>query len=234
MPPHAALFDFDGTLADSFAPITASVNHTRGHYGLPPLPGGSVRRSVGLGLDQLMRDLVPGPLAAEAVGVYRAHHETVFLDQTVLLPGVRETLAVLHDRGLPMGVCSNKRVEFTTRLVGRLGVADYFRAVLGPEDVGVPKPDPAMLLEGCRRLGIRPTHAVYVGDMAVDVVTARAAGMPVWIVPGGAGIDDPAAAGPDRMLRDFAEVGELLSGYSERGAAQGLRRWAIDGSPEAG
>ena len=35
---RAALFDFDGTLADSFAAITASTNHVRESYGLPPLP----------------------------------------------------------------------------------------------------------------------------------------------------------------------------------------------------
>ena len=85
------------------------------------------------------------------------------------------------------------------------------RETLGPEDVARPKPDPAMLLEACRRLGIPPSDAVYVGDMAVDVHTGKAAGVETWLVPGGAaGREDPVAAGPDRVLRDFREVGELL------------------------
>src|SRR5262245_33781921 len=52
---RAALFDFDGTLADSFAAITASTNHVRESYGLPPLPEAEVRQYVGHGLAHLMR-----------------------------------------------------------------------------------------------------------------------------------------------------------------------------------
>jgi phosphoglycolate phosphatase len=70
-----------------------------------------------------------------------------------------------------------------------------------------------MLLEGLRRLGVSPAEAVYVGDMDVDVQTAKAAGVPVWLVPGGAtGVAEAAAAGPDRVLTGFAELLELLPG----------------------
>jgi phosphoglycolate phosphatase-like HAD superfamily hydrolase len=49
--------------------------------------------------------------------------------------------------------------------------------------------------------------------MAVDVHTARAAGIPVGLVPGGAGGREGAtAAEPDRVLADFRELLELLPG----------------------
>ena len=54
MPIRAALFDFDGTLADSFEAITASTNYVRTSYGLPPLPESVVREYVGFGLPNLM------------------------------------------------------------------------------------------------------------------------------------------------------------------------------------
>jgi phosphoglycolate phosphatase len=211
-PIRAALFDFDGTLADSFAAITASTNHVRTGYGLPPLPEAEVRRHVGFGLDNLMRDLVPGAPVAEAVARYRAHHQTVMLSGTKLMPGVVETIPELARRGLRLGVCSNKRVEFTRQLVAALGLAPHFACVLGPDDVaGRAKPDPAMLLEGLARLGVPAREAVYVGDMAVDVETAKAAGTPAWIVPGGAtGEDGALAAGPDRVLAAFTQLLELL------------------------
>ncbi len=206
-PIAAMLFDFDGTLADSFAAITASVNATRQHYGLAGLAEPQVRTHVGLGLDQLMIDLVPGADPLEAVEFYREHHRTVFLALTRLLPGVEGTLDELHRRGLKLGVCSNKRVEFTRQLVAHLGLNPVMDCVLGPDDVGAAKPDPAMLVEGCRRLGVSADRTIYVGDMAVDVATARAAGMRVWLVPGGAGEPGEAeAAGPDVVLREFGEV----------------------------
>jgi phosphoglycolate phosphatase len=211
MPTRAVLFDFDGTLADSFPAITASTNHVRTSYGLPPVPEAVVREYVGLGLPNLMEALVPGAPTADAVARYRAHHSSVMLAGTRLMPGVAETLAGLFRRGVKMAVCSNKAVHFTKQLVRELGLAEMFDAVLGPEDVGRPKPDPAMLLEAVRRLGVPKDETVYVGDMAVDVHTAKAAGIAVWLVPGGAsGRESPTAAGPDRVLTGIAEMLELI------------------------
>jgi phosphoglycolate phosphatase len=215
MPITAALFDFDGTLADSFAAITASTNHTRASYGLPPLPEAEVRKFVGYGLDRLMGDLVPGAPVDEAVARYREHHARVMLTQTRLMPGVAETISELANRGLRLGVCSNKRVEFTRQLVGALGLGEYFACVLGPDDVeNRPKPDPAMLLEGLNRLGVSRTDAVYVGDMIVDTQTARAAGVPVWLIlPDGIAPADPVEGEEveaDRVLRSFSELLDFL------------------------
>ena len=214
MPFTAALFDFDGTLADSFTAITTSTNYVRQSYGLPPLPEGVVREYVGYGLPNLMQELVPVADTAEAVAVYREHHMGVARAGTKLVPGVRETIPELARRGVRLAVCSNKSVAFTRDLVAALGIAEFFVAVLGPEDVGGrAKPDPAMLHEGLARAGATAATAVYVGDMAIDVHVARAAGLPVWLVPGGAtGKEAPAAAGPDRMLTGFAELLELLPG----------------------
>jgi 2-phosphoglycolate phosphatase len=211
---RAALFDFDGTLADSFAAISASTNHVREHFGLPALSGGEVRSHVGHGLAHLMGVMVPNAPTAEAIALYRAHHETVMFALTRPMPGVERTIPALARRGYRLGVCSNKRVEFTRRLVEALGLGPHISAVLGPEDVGDrPKPDPLMLLEGVERLAVSPKEAVYVGDMDVDVQTGKAAGVPVWLVLGGA-VDEKAAlaAGPDRVLKSFDELLELLPG----------------------
>jgi phosphoglycolate phosphatase len=211
---RAALFDFDGTLADSFAAITASTNHVRRHFGQPVLTEEAVRGHVGHGLPHLMSVLVPNAPVEDAVARYRAHHETVMFDLTRPMPDVARTIPELAHRGYRLGVCSNKRVEFTRRLVEALGFGRHITLVLGPEDVGGrPKPDPLMLLEGVSRLGVSPSEAIYVGDMDVDVLTGRAAGVPVWLVPGGAvGEDAALAAGPDRVLRGFGELLDLLPG----------------------
>lgn len=210
----AVLFDFDGTLVDSFAAIAASTNHVRAGYGLPPMAEAEVRRYVGYGLDNLMADLVPVAPVDEAVARYREHHATVMFTQTRLMPGAAEALPELARRGLRLGVCSNKRVEFTRQLVHALGLGEYFPAVLGPDDVqGRAKPDPAMLLEGLTRLGVSASDSLYVGDMIVDVQTARAAGVAIWIISAdGTGEFAPVEGEPrpDRVLRSLAELPALL------------------------
>ena len=210
MPITAALFDFDGTLADSFAAITSSTNHVRVSYGLAPMAEAEVRKYVGYGLAHLLADLVPGAPVEEAVARYREHHARIMIAETRLLQGVAETIPELARRGLRLGICSNKRVEFTRELVRALGLHDYFTCVLGPDDVGNrPKPDPAMLLEGLNRLEVSPGDAVYVGDMIVDVQTARAAGVPVWLVLAGPAEGEAEA---DRVLASFTELLAFLPG----------------------
>jgi phosphoglycolate phosphatase len=208
---RAALFDFDGTLADSYAAITASVNHVRAHFGLPPMSEAEVRLSVGHGLGRLVRDLVPGADHTEAAALYSAHHPSVMYTQTRLLPGVADALPRLRAHGVRLAVCSNKPVAFTRKLVEALSVAEDFDAVLGPEDVARPKPAPDMLLEAMRRLGANPAEVVYVGDMTVDVETARAAGVTVWAVATGSHDRATlAAARPDRLLDDLTGLAALF------------------------
>jgi 2-phosphoglycolate phosphatase len=209
---RAVLFDFDGTLADSYPAITASVNHVRALHGLSPLTEPEVRRHVGRAAGYLLEQTVPAGTLEENMAAYRAHHPSVLREGTRLLPGAADCLRALHARGLLLGVCSNKPIAFTRELVEYLGIDSYLNVVLGPEDVPRPKPAPDMLRAGLSRLGVPTGEALYVGDMAVDIQTARAAGVSVWVVPTGSDeIETLQQAHPDRLLRDLRELRELLA-----------------------
>jgi phosphoglycolate phosphatase len=208
------VFDFDGTLGDSYPAITASVNHVRACHGLPPLPEAEVRRHVGRGPAYLLAHTV-GSSTPEDLAAYRAHHPSVLFSGTRLMPGAAETLAALHRAGKLLAVCSNKPVAFTRDLLDHFRLLPLFNAVLGPEDVPRPKPAPDMLVTALARLQVPPAEALYVGDMVVDVETARAAGVRVWVVPTGS--DDRAtlvAAHPDRVLGGLADLCGLIGGCS--------------------
>jgi hypothetical protein len=122
-PYRAVLFDFDGTLGDSYPAIAASVNHVRALHHLGPLAVDEVRRHVGRGVEYLLAHTVPGGDLAADAAAYRAHHPSVFRAGTRLMPGAAEVLVALHCRGLRLGVCSNMPVAFTRELLAYLGVA---------------------------------------------------------------------------------------------------------------
>jgi phosphoglycolate phosphatase len=209
--PRAVLFDFDGTLADSYPAITASVNHVRELHGLPPLTVEQVRPCVGRGPANLLTHTLGQPSTKADVAAYLAHHPGVLRSGTTLMPGAAEVLRALHAQGLLIALCSNKPIAFSRELLSILGVSHHFAAVLGPEDVPHPKPAPDMLLAALKRLSVTREEALYIGDMTVDVETARAAGIAVWVVPTGSDdVNTLVRSQPDRLLRDMRELAGLL------------------------
>ena len=203
----AVLFDLDGTLIDSYPAITASVNHVRSRYSLPPLDIDEVKRWVGRGAGALLERTVPAGDVVANVAAYRVHHPSVLHSGTRLLAGAAELLHLLHDRNLRLGVCSNKPVEYTRDLVEYLKIAALLEVALGPEDVARPKPAPDILWAALQRLDVAAAEALYIGDMTVDVETARGAGVTVWVVATGSDQRDALErAKPDRLFSNMNEM----------------------------
>jgi 2-phosphoglycolate phosphatase len=211
--PRAILFDFDGTLADSYAAIAASVNHVRAAHSLPPLAIAEVRKHVGRGPVHLMECTVGGTDLEADLAMYRVHHPTVMTSLTHLLPGVADTLTILLSWGIRLGVCSNKPQVFTLQLLDSLGVGRFFEVVVGPEDVTHIKPAPDMLLLALAQLTLKADEILYVGDMLVDILAGKSAGVRVLVVATGS--DDEQAlrsGGADRVLHHLAELPAILRG----------------------
>ena len=204
---RAVIFDLDGTLVDAFAAVADALNVARAAFGLPPPRLEAVRRQVGWGLVDLLTRNVGPERVPDAIRLFEDHYAAHHLDRTRLLPGAAVALEDLARRGARLGLASNKPPAFSRELMERLGLAPLFGAILGPGPGIPPKPDPAMLREGCARLGSTPTETLYVGDMPLDVESAARAGMPHLLVPTGAAAPDELARVPGaRLARDLLDV----------------------------
>jgi len=118
---------------------------------------------------------------------------------------VLEALTALRERGATVAIATNKPGVFARPLVDALFPAGMFAAVLGPDDAGAHKPDPALLraIDGgaaftaARRSRVR----AYVGDSPVDAETAKAAGVPFVGVAWGLRSTELAALGATVVQR---------------------------------
>ncbi|HYV38166.1 MAG TPA: HAD-IA family hydrolase [Gemmataceae bacterium] len=209
---RAVIFDFDGTLADSYAAIAASVNHVRTHHQLPSLTVDEVKQHVGRGPHHLLEHTVGTKNVNSDIARYKAHHPSVMRSLTHLLPGATAALEAAKRKGLQTAICSNKPRVFTAELLKSLEITGLVDLVIGPEDVTRVKPAPDMLLLALVRLGLTAAEVLYIGDMTVDIQTARAAGITVWTVPTGSDtLEALAEARPDRLLCDLSELAHWLS-----------------------
>jgi phosphoglycolate phosphatase len=216
--PRAALFDLDGTLIDSVPDITAAVAELLAAEQLPPLSQDQVRAMVGRGLKVLVRKVydAQGMALDEASlecrlddmrEVYARH----LVGKTTLMPGVKTALEFFRSQDCAMAVVTNKLVGATETILGHFGLSDYFDVVIGdstapPLSLLARKPQPDMLLEALRRLGVTADDAVMVGDSGVDVRAGRAAGMRVVGVRGGYSSEPLESFAPDRLVASLAEM----------------------------
>jgi phosphoglycolate phosphatase len=180
---RAFLFDLDGTLIDSLVDIADAMNDALAEAGWPTHPLGLYRDSVGEGVEALSRRVAPPAVAADDArrAALTARYQAIYAAQlaraTKPYPGVPELIAALRGRGLPLAVLSNKPDAATRHLVDTFFEAGSFAAVRGQRP-GVPrKPDPSAALALAAELGVPPAEVAFVGDTAVDMHTARAAGM---------------------------------------------------------
>ena len=211
--PYVALiFDLDGTLVDSYEPITESLNVVRTSMGLPPKLLEQVRREVGRGLESLIADNVGPDRTEEGVRLFRIHYRKVFRHATRLLPGVGPVLLELGRRRIPMAITSNKPAYFSREIVETLGFGESFLAILGPEMVEHPKPDPEMIHRAVEALSRPASEILYVGDMRIDIEASRRAKVAVCVIPSGSDTKaELSAARPDFLIETFEDLLGLVS-----------------------
>ena len=190
----AVLLDLDGTLLDSIPDLAQAINDMRREMSLPVLPQETVAAYVGKGAEVLVRralahDLggAPAPEAQVADGMARFQrlYEACNGQRARPYPGVEPGLRALREAGLKLAVVTNKPTRFTPPLLAKTGLAPYFDAVVCGDSCAHHKPHPAPLLLACEQLGVPASAAVFVGDSVNDALAARAAGMPVLVVPYG-------------------------------------------------
>ncbi len=210
---RAAVFDLDGTLLDSYEGIHDALSDVLARFGRPSVTVEETRRLVGHGLEALVARVLPEELRADAAAHFRFRYKVNAPKLTKLMPGAELVVSELWRRGVRLAIASNKPAVFSRQLLAGFGLEELFTFVGGP-DLGFPeKPDPAMVLAALRTMRASPAETLYVGDMTVDVATARAAGLPVAVVPLGSSTrEELEALRPDHLLPALSDVLALFGG----------------------
>ena len=104
----------------------------------------------------------------------------------------------------------------------RLGLADRFAAIVGPERVSARKPSGAHPIEAVRIAGGDPARAIMIGDAAPDADAARDAGLPCILTTFGYTPVPVEQLGADVLIDAFEDVEEavdaLIAGFYVRRA----------------
>ncbi len=179
---RAVIFDLDGTLLDTIEDIAAAANHALARRGFPPCDLSDYRRFVGEGARVLISRVLPESARGEesvraSLADFMEEYARSWYVRTLPYQGIAAMLEDCAQKKIAMGVLSNKPHELTVKCVEAAFGHKRFKIVLGQRPQVPRKPDPAGAFEAARSLGVEPRETLFVGDSAIDMQTARAAGM---------------------------------------------------------
>lgn len=210
---RTVLFDLDGTLLDHFAAIHRCHSHAMRAIGLPAPGMDEVRRAIGRGLEDAIRDLAGPENVARVLPLYLDHWKATAHNDVALLPGAGELIDALRASGARLGVLTNKRGDAARAVCAHLGVSARMDGIFGAGDTPWLKPDPRFAAHALASLGGAPGGTALVGDSVYDLAAARAAGLRFLGVTTGTHTDaELRAAGATEVFPTLAALAPALLG----------------------
>jgi phosphoglycolate phosphatase len=165
------LFDFDFTLAKPTKGVVISVNYALSKIGLPQLSGENICKVVGYPLQDTFEMLVGNQFfekKQEYLRYFKEKADEVMTENTELLSDVDVLLNTLAQKGIKVGIISNKYRYRIIQFLERERITDKIQIIIGSEDLLKPKPDPEGIHTAIEILGLLKENILYIGDSIVD------------------------------------------------------------------
>ncbi len=210
-----AVFDLDGTLADTLRDLGTAMNEALASEGLPGYPLEAYRQLVGNGIDRLVRDAMANRCTADGAvrvkAAFQAYYADHCMDFTTAYDGIDRLLARLTEDGIMTAVISNKPNVFVPAILQKLYPGHRFTYAWGQQERFPRKPSPESLNALIALCGCEKHETLYIGDSNVDVVFAHNAGVKVCGVSWGfRGAGELRQAGADRIVNSAEELYDVI------------------------
>lgn len=212
------VFDLDGTLVDTAPDLAAATNHVMARIGLKPVADGDIRPYVGHGALAMVEQaaaaqgrLLQQQELYDLFEVFIAHYTANISVRSKPYDGVLAALTRIKDQGATLAVCTNKIELHARALLKDLNMTGYFAAITGRDTLGIFKPDPGHLTGTITLAGGQTSRAVMVGDSETDVLTAKAAKVPVIAVDFGYSIEPVASFKPDIVISHYDDLNAAIA-----------------------
>lgn len=204
------IFDIDGTLINTFDMYMPALFATLANHGYHFTAAQVIeleQKLYGLAATNSLKELGVVPSKFEAINQEWMKRAYDRFDQVTVIPGVAAALfqlAARPDRHLAI-VTSKTRGEYDRYFRQKYDFAGCFSTVVTADDTDKHKPDPAPILAALSLMNARPDSAVYIGDMATDLMAAHAAGIKFAGADYGS-VNPAGIAAADFQLKTPAEI----------------------------
>lgn len=185
----SVIFDLDGTLLDTIQDIHTALNKSLTFFKFNPVTIEHTKTLIGEGLDVFIKKaLQDRPHTTKDLEHFQAqfveNYEHAWRETTRPYPGILHLIQTCIMKRMKLAVLTSKPQEFTKRMLRyffRGSLVNLrnnpFQFYLGYTPGEPVKPSPEGALELAAKLKIAPKNILMVGDSAIDIQTAKNAGM---------------------------------------------------------
>ena len=169
------LFDLDGTLIDSTEAILESFAHAYSLHNVTKPSDEAIKSLIGHPLDVMFQRLgIKEALAWEMVDSYKAHYRKISKEKTQLLQGAFRAVE-LASSFAQLGVVTTKTAKYSKELLEHFELLQYFKILIGREDVTHPKPHPEPILKALKHFTSSEDDVYMIGDTRLDIEASNRA-----------------------------------------------------------
>ena len=215
------IFDFDGTLCDTRSTIVTTMRRTMEEMSIEVATEERCASTIGLKLADCFRAIYPDMTeerAEECATTYRRiFEESKRAIKPGLFPHVYETIVKLVEAGHRISIASSRSEKSLREFVEETGLEGKICYLVGADNVEKAKPDPEPVLKTLAALGEEAGDAIVVGDMPVDIIMGKRAGVStIGVTYGNSSREEIEGAGAEWVVDDIATVVGIVESIGGR------------------
>ncbi|GGH84477.1 HAD superfamily hydrolase (TIGR01509 family) [Pullulanibacillus pueri] len=217
----ALVFDFDGLILDTETAIYKATQEIYKEYGaeLPISIWANLAGTQDDGFDLTTHLAEQSGVTIDKEALLKDQRQRInaYIERETILPGVLPLLEMGKQLGLKIALATSSGNQWAKRHLKRLGIIDFFEAIIEADDVEKVKPDPELFTKAVEALQVKPDEAIAFEDSYHGMIAAKRAGLYCVVVPNEVtqSLDFSQA---DRQLKSLADITaeELIQAFSEK------------------
>lgn len=206
------IFDLDGTLIDSEKDIVMSLKYCLGRFNLKRKTYDQLKTYIGKGVRELIKDATgidKGSLYDAVLNCFKDYYSKHLVDHTRLYPGVKHVLDHFSNKSL--AIATNKPGILVTKILRHFRIKNYFQYIVDGDNQDHRKPAPGGIHRILEHCNATPHETLLVGDMSIDILTARNARVKSCAVTYGIGkVSEILDAKPDFVIDNIEKLKEII------------------------